>query len=285
MGRFLTLLVLVGLFFASCVPNKRLVYLQKDEPERDAVTQSDSSVRVYQTQFSEYMLQPNDVISIRIASITPKEFDFVQNYEEQLGLIRRLNQYDQSLQTEGSNQRNMNGGNSGSGLSSLVLDRQQTGFILDSEGMLELPYIGKIKLSEKTIAEAETELRKNLLKYFETPVVRVQLLSFQFTILGEVNNEGRYTTYDPNSTIIDAIILAGNLTEFADRSKIKVVRTVDSKAEVVYVNTLREELLQQNGFYLKPNDLIIVAPLQARETRKYILPTYSTVLGVFGSLV
>jgi polysaccharide export outer membrane protein len=163
--------------------------------------------------------------------------------------------------------------------------RIPTGFVLDADGNLELPKIGKLKFQGLTIAEAEKFLREKLVGYFETPVVRIQLLSFHFSIVGEIGKEGRYTVFDPNSTVFDAIIIAGNLTEFADRSNIKIVRFVDEKATVFYVNTLRENLLEQPGFFLQPNDLIIVPPLEAKVARKYTIPNYTSAIGVIVSTI
>ncbi len=272
---------------ASCVPNKRIVYLQHPpEPKTGEVRNSDTSARSYTTKFKPYVLKPLDIISIRVASITPSEYDFVQKYEEQLGLIRKLNQYDQGQNSNSSRQRISSGssGQNGEGvMAPISLDRQQTGFELDQDGNLELPKIGKLKFAGLTLPEAEALMREKLVGYFETPVVRVQLLNFHFTILGEVNEEGRYTVYDPNASIIDAIAIAGNLNDFADRSQIKVVRFENEKAEVFYVNTLSEDLLSQPGFYMKPNDLIIVPPLKARATRKYTLPTYTTTISLVTS--
>jgi polysaccharide biosynthesis/export protein len=268
----------------SCVPNKRLVYLQKPpEPEPGDVRNADTVARHYKTKMEEYTLRPEDIISVRIASLTPGEFDFVQKYEEQLGLIRKLTQYDQSNQAGGSRMRSSGGGGSDGGMSSITLDRLQTGFALDRDGYLELPQIGRVQLSGLTIPQTEELIKEKLKGYFETPVVRVQLLSFHFTILGEVNNEGRYTVFDPNATIIDAITIAGNLNDFADRSGIKIVRFEGEQANVFYINTLSEDLLEQPGFYLRPNDLVIVPPLKARATRKYTLPTYTTTISLVSS--
>jgi len=284
--KLLFLCIVSGMIASSCVPNKRLVYLQKPpEPKHGEVSNADTSSRKYQTHYSQYRLKPLDIISIRIASITPSEYDFVQKYEEQLGLIRKLLQYDQ-LNAASSRMRIGGGGSTGGeGMSSIALDRTQTGFTLDADGSLELPYIGKINMSGMTIPETEQFIREKLKGYFETPVVRVQLLNFHFTILGEVNNEGRFTMYDPNATIIDAITVAGNLTDFADRSKIKIVRFKGADAEVFYINALKEDLLEQPGFFLQPNDLVIVPPLQARATRKYTLPTYTTAISVLSTTV
>ena len=276
------LLVCNVLIFSSCVPNKRIVYLQRDkEPKRGAVSNTDTSFyRNYTTYFSDYVFKPRDIISLNIASITPQEFDFVKSYEEQLGLIRKLTQYEQATPGGGAARGGGNMGSGGTGMSPIVLDRMQTGFTLDEEGYLELPYIGKLKFAGLTIPQCETLVREKLKGYFETPVVRIQLLSFHFTILGEVKKEGRYTAYDPNATVIDAIAMAENLNDYADRSKIKIIRTEGHQTKVYYVNALKEDLLEQPGYYMKPNDIIIVPPLKARYAGKYVVPNSSFGLGL-----
>jgi polysaccharide export outer membrane protein len=287
--RNLLYIIVIGIFFSSCVPNKDIVYLQHpNDPEKGEVMESDSIIRTYQTFNKPYKLQPEDIISLRIASLTPAEFDFVKKYEEQLGIIRRLNQYNQG-DASGGGQQGMRmqgaggGGEDGSGLMPIMLDRQQTGFVLDREGYLELPEIGRVQLSGLSLPEAEDLIKEKLKNYFETPVVRLQLLSFHFTILGEVNNEGRYTSFDPETNVIDAITLAENLTDFADRSRLKVVRFEEGEAKVYYINTLREDMVGQKGFYLQPNDLIVVPALRARQSRNYLLPATSNIIGVTAS--
>lgn len=282
-------LVALVLVLSSCVPNKRLVYLQKDpEPKRGTINNADSLSRTYTTRLSDYTLKPYDIISLNVASITPGEFDFVKKYEEQLGLIRKLGQYNQANQAGGiggGNQAITGGGQTGEGISPLSLDRMPTGFQLDAAGNLELPFIGIINLSNLTVPQTEALLKEKLKGYFETPVVRVQLISFHFTILGEINKEGRYTSYSPNTSIIDAVTLAGNLNDFADRSKLKVVRYKGEKATVFYVNMLAEDLLAQPGYFLQPNDLIIVPPLKARFLKKYGLQSYAAALTLITSTI
>lgn len=285
--RNLLYIIVIGIFFSACVPNKDIVYLQHpNDPEKGEVMESDSIIRTYQTYNKPYELQPEDIISLRIASLTPSEFDFVKQYEEQLGLIRKLNQYNQGNQSGGNQNMRMQGGGQGgedSGMAPIMLDRQQTGFTIDRQGNLTLPEIGEVQLAGLSIREAEELIKEKLINYFETPVIRIQLLSFHFTILGEVNNEGRYTSFDPETNVIDAITLAENLTDFADRSKLKVIRFDGGEAQVYYVNTLREDLVAQKGFFLQPNDLIVVPPLKARQSRRYLLPTTSNIIGVSAS--
>lgn len=291
---FLTGLALT-LLLAACVPNKQIVYLQHaQEPGVNTVTNTDSLARSYDTRYREYILKPHDVISLRIGTLTSSEYDFVKKYEQDLGLLRKLNQYDLANQNQGQGQMQgqmgMGGANTTTSggtpmMNSIMLDHQQTGFVLDHDGVLELPKIGRLTLAGLSIPKAQALVKEKLHGYFETPVVRIQLLNFHFTILGEVKKEGRYTIYDPNANVFDAITLAGNLTDFADRSKIKIVRLQEEKASVLYVNALRENLLEQPGFYLQPNDLIIVPPLEARATRNYKLPNTTTAISLVLSVV
>lgn len=286
-------LVALVVVLGACVPNKRIIYMQNDpEPKRGKVNNTDSLKRTYTTQLSDYRLKPFDIISINVASITPGEFDFVKKYEEQLGLIRKLSQYNQAngggSAGAGIAAGQAIGGGAGSqagGISPLALDAMTTGFVLDAAGNLELPFIGMIKLSGLSIPQTEALLKEKLLGYFETPVLRVQLLSFHFTILGEVNREGRYTSFNPNTSVIDAIALSGNLNDYADRSKLKVVRYNGEKATVFYVNMLAEDILAQPGYFLQPNDLIIVPPLKARFLRTYGLQSFSAILTLITSTI
>ena len=287
------LLYFLGAFFIiSCVPNRKIVYLQtEDDLEKQNTT--DVVVRSYEAKVKEYILKPNDIISLRVASITPEEYNFIKKYEEQLGQIRKLNQYQQNAMGAQQNNRMMNqggffqqrGGEEGGGISSLMLDQMQSGFVLDNQGELELPEIGIVKLSGLTLEQAEDSIKSKLTGFFETPMVRIQLLNFHFTILGEVEAEGRYTAFDPHFNIFDAFMLSGNLTEFADRSNIKIVRTNGSQKEIIYLNTLDENLLAAEHFYLQPDDLIVVPPLPVRTTRNYTLPSTSTIISIITAAI
>jgi polysaccharide biosynthesis/export protein len=286
---FAILLIITGLAF-SCVSVKKLNYLQDEQAYR-ADYATDSVLASYRLQIRKYALKPEDIISLRIGSLTPREYDFVKQYEERLGEIRRLKQYSQGQQDQqGQMMRQGFGGFGGqgiedAGLQAIALDRFNTGFILDRMGNLPLPNIGEVHLAGLTLAEAEVLIEKQLEGYFETPEVRIQLLSFQYTILGEVKQEGRYTTFKPESHIFDAITLAGNLTDFADRSRIKIVRQQGGIADVRYINLLKEDLLDNANYFLQPDDLIIVPALQARTWQRYVFPVSATTLSLVTAAV
>lgn len=278
-------LMMLGHLVFSCVPTKKLAYLQAPEG-LDVVQPYDAVTNSYPLKKIDYLLQPNDVISLRVASITEDQYNFIKQYEEDLGIIRKLNQYDQGQMIVGQ-QGNMNQmfgggirGEEGGGFPTILLDRQNTGFVLDQDGNLELPQIGTAELAGLTIPEAELKIKEMLQGFFETPMVRIQLLNYHFTIVGEVVNEGRFTSFDPEINIFDAITLAGNLTEFADRANIKIIRMEDNQSKVIYLNALDEKTLNAENFYLRRGDLIIVPPLDARTASMYTLPNASRALGI-----
>jgi polysaccharide export outer membrane protein len=280
------------------VQNKKILYLQDPEKKKNGYP-TDSVIREYPLAYKPYQLRPGDIISLRVGTLTPKEFNFVREYEEQLGEIRKLNQYVQQPQYR-SNQGGQRGGNvlgnlnlgnigrmgGGGGLDeAIILGRLQTGFVIDEKGELGLPEIGFIRLEGLTIPQAEELIEERLTGYFETPIVRIQMLNFHFTIMGEVNNEGRFTSFETENTIFDAIMMAGNLTEFADRKKIKIIRTVDNTSQVIYIDPLDEDMLMAKNYYLQPDDMIVVPPLKARFWRRYVIPDASTALGILTAAI
>ncbi|NJN26301.1 MAG: hypothetical protein HC819_10145 [Cyclobacteriaceae bacterium] len=276
--------VLLALLVYACVPNKKLTYLQYGEDLRGS-NPTDTILRQYTLKQKVYRLQPEDIITIRVASITSEEYNFIKKYETDLGLIRKLDQYSRSIITDNqqnllNNNNRMNIGGGEGMVSSLVLDRQNTGFTLDARGELELPEIGVLNLAGLTIPEAEQKIKEALTGYYEVPMVRVQLINYHFTVLGEVENEGRYTSFDPRINIFDAVSLAGNIGEFADRSNIKIIRGDGSQAKVLYLNMLDERTLDADNFYIQRDDIIIVPALQARTTSRYTLKNISFFLGI-----
>jgi polysaccharide export outer membrane protein len=292
--------ILRGAFFISglvclssltgCVQSKKLAYLQyKQDIKGDNVT--DSLLRRYALKKKVYTLQPGDIISIRVGSLTEEEYDFISKYQTDLGIIRKLSQYNQTITPNSGNDNLGNRGNIGlnagqqGGISNLLISNQNIGFTLDQAGELELPEIGKFNLSGLTIPEAELRIRELLLGYYETPIVRIELLNYHFTVLGEVESEGRYTSFDPEITIFDAIALAGNIGEFADRSNVKIIRQVDGEANVLYLDMLDERTLDANNFYVNRNDIIVVPALDARAGQTYAIPNISVVLGWVGAIL
>ncbi len=231
--------VLIALLVAGCVENRKVLLLQKDDVNRDMFPK-DSVVRAYGVDSTDYRLQPEDIVSVRFESLTPKEFDF-------------FNQ--NAMQTSSMN---LQGGNA------LLL-----GDIVDQRGEIPFPFIGKVKVSGFTIFEVQDQLQAIAVKYLDAPIVKVRLLNFRITTLGEFNKEGATILNNNKVTLMEAIGWAGGLTDLADRENIKLVRTEHGRTTIRYINLLDEKFINSPLYYVHQNDILIAPPLRQRPYRKY----------------
>lgn len=237
-------LLLVLALLASCVPNKKVLYLQKGDVNKNIV-EKDTVVRKHEMVINEYKIQPLDMLNIQFETLSEDNnaFDFLDKLAPQA----------------------MGGGGQGNVLA-------LNGIFVNPEGYVAYPVLGKIKVAGLTIFEAEREIGKVAAQYVPDVVVRVRMLNFRFTIMGEViAGERVLIANNPRLTIMEAIGLAGGLSDLADRSNVKIVRQKGEVAEIVYVNLLEEEFIESPYFYVQQNDVIIVPPLKQRPFRRYFV--------------
>lgn len=240
--RFRVFTLLIVVFVASsCVTNKKYQMLQKDDVNKKDLP-SDSVIRSYPARQYEYKIQPEDNISVRFESLTPKEFDL---FNRNVG------------QTQPQNM-NLTPANA------LLI-----GELVDPQGEITYPFIGKVKVAGLTVYEAQQKLQQLANTYLESPVVKVRLINFRFTILGEAKQEGTVVLANNRVNYIEAIGWAGGLTDLADKRNVKLIRQINGKTEVRYLNLLDEDFINSPEYFVHQNDILIVPPLKQRPYQKY----------------
>lgn len=188
---------------------------------------------------ASYRLQPADIISVKVKGSTETESsNSIFNLETAQG---------GAFATP----------------SSLFLE----GYTIDSYGKIMLPIIGELTVKGLTIEETQLLIQENANRFLINSTVIVKLTSFKITVLGEVKNPGYLYVYNHQATILEALGLAGDLTPFANRKNIKLIRQVPTGSQVILLDLTDVRLLNSDYFYLMPNDVVYVEPLRARSNK------------------
>lgn len=249
------LILLFAFALSSCVPNKKVAYLQyKNEYDKPETVVKDTLIRKYRTGEFAYKLQANDLLDIKISTLTPLIYNPFVDADK--NLVPGL-QYSPASDPD-----------------KVV---QSSGYYVEPDGFVNLPIVGRIKMEGFSIAQAEDSLETQVKKYLDKPVVRIKILNFRFSVLGEAGRQATITSGDNSLTILQAIALAGGPSEFGDISRVKVLRHYRNETYVFYVNLLNEEYLTSPFYYIQPNDVLVLMPLKQRSYLKYLGPNLSLI--------
>jgi polysaccharide export outer membrane protein len=149
------------------------------------------------------------------------------------------------------------------------------GYTIDTEGNITMPIIGSVMIEGLTVESAQKLIQANADKYLTKATVIVKLTSFKVTVLGEVRNPGYLYVYNSQVTVLETLGLAGDLTPFANREKVKLIRQTPEGSKVIFLDLTDANLLSSEYFFLMPNDVLYIEPFRARANR-----TNLEVLGV-----
>lgn len=139
-----------------------------------------------------------------------------------------------------------------------------TGYLIDSEGNIDFPVIGKIKLSGLTRSAAIDILKEQLKPYLNNPTILIRILNYKITVLGEVRNPGTFTIPNERITLLEAIGIAGDLQITGVRKNVLVIRDSDGKKTETRVDLTKNELFSSPVYYLQQNDVVYVEPNRAK---------------------
>jgi polysaccharide biosynthesis/export protein len=226
-------LLLLSIFLSSCVSNKKYVYLQ-DKGNSKVDSTGLISVIPY-----EYKLQKGDVLYIALTTEDEK-----------------LNRVFVPATTNGS--LNMST-NTVTGTLMYYI-----GFTLNSDGSIELPYLGKLNLAGKSLEDAKMTVENELRKYFKTFFLQMKLADFKFSVLGYVNRPGQYFYQQNKVTLPEAIAQAGELNNLANRYQLQLYRQYPDGVKVHVLDLTDQSIINSPYWYIQPNDVLYVVPLKKR---------------------
>ena len=143
---------------------------------------------------------------------------------------------------------------------------QLIGYQVDNEGNIYFPVIGKVKAAGLSLSVLNEFLTAAIKEHINEPVVNIRFANLRVTVLGEVNRPGVIQTNSDQLSILEAIGLAGDLTDFGNRENILLVREQAGQRERVYLNLLSAEIFTSPYYYLRQNDIIYVEPAKRKTT-------------------
>jgi len=186
--------------------------------------------------FSPLTIQPGDLLGIHFNSLNP-EASAVFNYN-----LERPN-----------------------GTSNLDKAEESAviGYLVDYEGNIHLPQVGKMNLKGLTTIEATKAIEEKVATVLTKPKVNIRIQNFKVSVLGDVKSPGTYNIYNEKLTLLEGLSRAGDLNSTGIR-KILLVREIDGKRVYVPIDLTSKNIFKSEYYYLKNNDVIYVQPNRTR---------------------
>ena len=241
----LAMIVFIGLTFTSCVSRKNFMPYQEIEQLQP------ESPKHFETVF-----QPDDMLLIVVSA-------------EDQEIAEPYNVYGTVVSTTGSG----------------VGQRQQHTYLVDEEGYIEFPVIGRIHVAGKTKAELTDYLKKEISKDIKNPIINIRITNYKVTVHGEVNRAGVHTIGSERITLPEALALSGDMTIYGNRKKILVMREENGIRKSEYVDITNADFMNSDFYYLKQNDIVFVEQNNVRKNSAAVGPNISTMFSAISLLV
>jgi len=210
--------LILTVLLSSCYSSGNLDYLQSEQYRYTLPTRT-----------TQYAVQPNDILDIKVQSMDPEQVAFF------------------NLDYVDSRRQNANP-------ASMYL----TGYSINKEGMIRMAMIGDIKVGGMTVEEIREIIQGEIDKLLLNATVSVKLTSFKVSVLGDVKDPGTNYVYNTQATIFEALSAAGDLNISAKRKNVKLIRQEGDKTTVVNLDLTDPSLIRSPYYLLHPNDVIYV---------------------------
>ena len=188
--------------------------------------------------------------------------------------------YVSSLNPEASAPFNLFRGASEGGLRA-----EQVDYLVDQEGMIDFPVIGKLKIEGLSPDELRILLRNRLSEYLKDPIINIRLRNFTVTILGEVDRPGTYPVNGEQITILEALGLAGDLTLRGVRDNVLVIRDFNGTKVYTRIDLTSKNMTRSPVYYLTQNDVVYVEPNSAGIKATSVGPSTTITITIISTLI
>lgn len=137
-------------------------------------------------------------------------------------------------------------------------------YLVDGQGYINFPMIGKLHVTGLTRSQLTDLLENKISAYAKSPLVSIRILNFKVSVLGEVTIPGTKIITNERVSIFDAISMAGDLTIYGERTNVLLIRETNGKKEFHRFDLTASDALSSPYYYLQQNDIVYVEPNKAR---------------------
>ncbi len=230
---YLFFISLILLAFQSCRLPERIIYFQGNQ-ETNQVATSYSPV-----------IKSDDILSVIVSSDKPESARPFNFQKSEIGVeYQRLVGAPMPL-----------------GLP--ILD----GYLVDEEGFVVLPVVGRVFVSGLTRKQVMEKLMPIYSEYLSNPVLNIKIMNFKISVLGDVRVPGVKLVSNERITILEALALAGDLNPTANRKNILVIRERDNIRTEFVIDLTQKSVFNSPAYFLQQNDVIYIEPTLAAQTQ------------------
>jgi len=197
----------------------------------------------------EAVIQPDDILSITIGSQSPEA---AEPFNQKT---------DQNLNSSSTN-------------------NTLRGYLVDKDGFIEFPVLGKMKVAGLNRTELIEMLREKLQPYLTDAMINLRIINFKVTVLGEVNRPGAVEARSDRLTILEAIAQAGDLTIQGLRKNVLIIRDNQGQKTYARVDLTDAKLVDSPYYYLKQNDVVYIEPRRAKYDATALGPYLTSVASI-----
>jgi polysaccharide export outer membrane protein len=223
------LIFLVSTALFSCRSSQELIYMN-NASQKELLANLPDSV-------TEYIIKPGDILYVSIKSLNA-EVNALFNPETNME-TSNYNSFQKYTTPQGA---------------------YLYGFEVDEAGNLNLPILGSIQVAGYLQSDIEKIVQAKADQYLKEAIVKVKLLNYKVTVLGEVKSPGVYYNYNNSFTILEAIAMANGNTDYASIKKVMVLRPQQGGKRAYMLDLSTKEAFLSEAFYLHPNDYVFVEP-------------------------
>lgn len=219
---------------SSCVSKKDVTYFQPN-------TSTNDLTKIGINNKFTTKVQAGDILAVLVSSLSPEASAMFNPFPQNTSPY--LNQTSQSTTLPPA-----------------------TGFLVDDEGYISLPLVGKVKIDGLSTKQAGDLLTQKLNKYLVDPTVNVRILNYKISVMGEVVRPSVYTIPNEKISLPEVLSLAGDLTIFGQRNNILIIRERNGEREFGRIDLTKRDVFNSPFYYLQSGDIVYIEPNSGRVT-------------------